>query len=151
MQKNNNLMVLLDHLEDLVASSFQFAGKVMVDKEELVELIKKIHIALPEEVKQAEWVSREKERYLEQAQEEAKRVIREAESYASRLVAEDQILIRAEDEAKKIVTEAKITAQEMESEAREYARQIMARLDDSLERTLKVVRQGREELEDHGE
>ncbi|HYH02154.1 MAG TPA: ATPase [Bacillota bacterium] len=147
MQKTNNLMLLLDHLEELASSSFQIAGKVMIDREELEELLKKIHIALPEDVKQAEWVSREKERYLEQAQEEAKRIIREAESYAERLVQEDQILVRAEDEAKKIVNEAKLTALEMETESRNYANQILERLEDSLDRTLKVVRQGREELE----
>ncbi|MGD8400845.1 MAG: ATPase [Bacillota bacterium] len=147
MQKVNNLMLLLDHLEELISSSFQFAGKVMVDREELEELIKKIHIALPEDVKQAEWVSREKERYLEQAQEEAKRIIREAEKYAQHLLQDDQIIMRAEDEAKKIIAEAKLSAAEMATEAREYASQVLARLDESLDRTLKIVRQGREELD----
>lgn len=147
MQKINNLMLLLDHLEELVSNSFQIAGKVMIDRAELEEIVKKIHIALPEDVKQAEWVSREKERYLDQAQEEAKRILREAESYAERLVQDEQILIRAEDEAAKIVNEAKLTALEMETEARNYANQVLERLEESLDRTLKVVRQGREGLE----
>jgi cell division septum initiation protein DivIVA len=147
MQKINNLMVLLDHLEELVSSSFQIAGKILIDREELDELLNKIQIALPEDIKQAEWVSREKERYLEQAQDEAKRIIREAESYAERLIQEDQILIRAEDEARKMIAEAKLTAAEIETEAKQYANQILERLEDSLDRTLKIVRQSREELE----
>ncbi|HEY8463716.1 MAG TPA: ATPase [Bacillota bacterium] len=147
MQKINNLTLLLNHLEELVASSFQIAGKVLIDRDELEELLRKIHLALPEDVKQAEWVSREKERYLEQAQEEAKRIIQEAESYAQQLVQEDQILIRAEDEAKKMINEAKLTAMEMEKEARDYANHILEQLEDNLDRTLKIVRQGREELE----
>jgi vacuolar-type H+-ATPase subunit H len=151
MQKVNNLMLLLDHLEELVSSSFQFAGKVMVDREELEELVKKIHIALPEDVKQAEWVSREKERYLDQAQEEAKKIIREAENYAQRLVQDDQIIMRAEDEAKKIIDEAKAAAQEMEQEACEYANQVLERLDQSLDRTLQIVRQGREDLSNNNQ
>jgi cell division septum initiation protein DivIVA len=147
MQKINNLTVLLDHLEELVSSSFQIAGKILIDREELDELLNKIQIALPEDIKQAEWVSREKERYLEQAQDEAKRIIREAESYAERLIQEDQILIRAEDEARKMIAEAKLTAAEIETEAKQYANQILERLEDSLDRTLKIVRQSREELE----
>jgi cell division septum initiation protein DivIVA len=147
MQKINNLMVLLDHLEELVSSSFQIAGKILIDREELDELLNKIQIALPEDIKQAEWVSREKERYLEQAQDEAKRIIREAESYAERLIQEDQILIRAEDEARKMIAEAKLTSAEIETEAKQYANQILERLEDSLDRTLKIVRQSREELE----
>jgi cell division septum initiation protein DivIVA len=147
MQKNNNLTVLLDHLEELVSSSFQIAGKILIDREELDELLNKIQIALPEDIKQAEWVSREKERYLEQAQDEAKRIIREAENYAERLIQEDQILMRAEDEARKMIAEAKLTAAEIETEAKQYADQILERLEDSLDRTLKIVRHGREELE----
>jgi cell division septum initiation protein DivIVA len=147
MQKINNLMVLLDHLEELVSSSFQIAGKIFIDREELDELLNKIQIALPEDIKQAEWVSREKERYLEQAQDEAKRIIREAENYAERLIQEDQILIRAEDEARKMIAEAKLTAAEIEAEAKQYANQILERLEDSLDRTLKIVRQSREGLE----
>jgi cell division septum initiation protein DivIVA len=147
MQKINNLTVLLDHLEELVSSSFQIAGKILIDREELDELLNKIQIALPEDIKQAEWVSREKERYLEQAQDEAKRIIREAENYAERLIQEDQILMRAEDEARKMIAEAKLTAAEIETEAKQYADQILERLEDSLDRTLKIVRHGREELE----
>ena len=147
MQKNNNLTVLLDHLEELVSSSFQIAGKILIDREELDELLNKIQIALPEDIKQAEWVSREKERYLEQAQDEAKRIIREAENYAERLIQEDQILMRAEDEARKMIAEAKLTAAEIETESTQYADQILERLEDSLDRTLKIVRHGREELE----
>ncbi len=141
-----NLLLLLDHLEKMATTNFKLAGKVWIDKEELDELIKKIRIALPDEIKEAEWVSREKERYLAQAQDEAKRILKEAENYAERLVREDQITIRAEEDSRRIINEAKRTAMEIESDALQYANQILEQLEESLDRTLKVVRKGREEL-----
>lgn len=141
-----NLLVLLERLEELTSDNFQFAGKILIDREEMEELIDKIKIALPEEVKQAEWVSREKERYLLQAQEEAKRIIKEAENYAEELIRQDRILIKAEEEARRIITEAKMMAEDIETEAHNYAHRIMKQLEDNLDRTLKIVKQGREEL-----
>ncbi|HBE78025.1 MAG TPA: ATPase [Firmicutes bacterium] len=141
-----NILLLLDHLEKLAATNFRLAGKVWMDKDELDELIKKVRIALPDEIKEAEWVSREKERYLAQAQEEAKRILREAESYAERLVREDQITTRAEEDAHRIVNDAKQTAVEIEDEALQYASQLLENLEDSLDRTIKVVHKGREEI-----
>lgn len=141
-----NFLVILDHLEELFDTKFQIAGKVMVNKDEVEELLQKIRIALPQEIKEAEWVNREKDRYLSQAQEEAKRILREAESYAERLVREDQIVSRAEEEARRILSEAKHNAADIEAGARQFANQILEQLEESLDRTLKVVRQSRDEL-----
>ena len=141
-----NLLVLLDHLEELANSSFHMAGKVLLDRDELGELIQKVRVALPEEIREAEWVSREKDRYIGQAQEEAKRIMREAESYAERLVREEQIITRAEEESRRIIGEAKRCALEIESDARKYAGQILEQFEESLDRTMKVVRKGREDL-----
>jgi Zn-finger nucleic acid-binding protein len=141
-----NIFLLLDHLEKLAATNFRMAGKVWIDKDELEELIKKVRIALPDEIKEAEWVSREKERFLAQAQEEAKRILKEAESYAERLVREDQITARAEENAHRIINDAKLTAGEIETESLQYANQLLENLEDSLDRTLTVVHKGREEL-----
>lgn len=141
-----NLLLLLDHLEKLATSSFSLAGRVWIDKEELAELIRKIQIALPEEIKEAEAVSREKERYLSQAQEEAKRILREAETYAERLVREDQIVTRAEEESRRILEEAKRTAADIETDAMQYANKILEQLEESLDRTIRIVHKGREDL-----
>ena len=141
-----NIFLLLDHLEKLAATNFRLVGKVWIDKEELEELIKKVRIALPDEIKEAEWVSREKERYLAQAQEEAKRILREAENYAERLVRDDQISVRAEEDAHRIINDAKRIAEEIETDALQYANQILENLEDSLDRTLKVVHKGREDM-----
>jgi len=141
-----NLLLLIERLQEIVNLNFQIAGKILVDREEIEELIEKIQIALPDEIKQAEWVSREKERYLQQANEEARKIISEAEAYAEELIRHDRILAKAEEEANRIIQNARMNAEEIENEARDYAQRILERLEESLDRTLKVVRQGRESL-----
>lgn len=141
-----NLLLLIERLQEIINSNFQIAGKVVLDREEIEELIEKIQIALPEEIKQAEWVSREKERYLQQANEEARKIISEAEAYAEELIRQDRILLKAEEEATRIIQNARSAAEEIETEARDYAQRVLERLEESLDRTLTVVRQGREGL-----
>ncbi len=141
-----NLFNLLDRLENLVDGKFQLAGKVWIDKEQFEELLEKIRIALPEEIKEAERLNLERERYLDQAQAEAERVLREAENYVQRLIHESQITVKAEEEADRIIDNAKRIATEIESDAYRYAAQIMEQLEQNLDRTLHIVRNGRDEL-----
>ncbi|NLY75009.1 MAG: hypothetical protein GX075_06865 [Firmicutes bacterium] len=141
-----NLILLLEHLEKLAVNNFSIAGKVLIDKDELEELINKMRMALPEEIREAEWVSREKDKYLEQAQEEAKRILREAELYAERLVREDQITAQAQEEAKRIISEARKNASQIEADALQYTNSILEQLEESLERTIRIVRKSREEI-----
>lgn len=146
-----NLLLLIERLEELVNSNFQIAGKVLIDREEMDELIHKIQIALPEEIKQAQWVSREQERYLHQAHEEAEKIIKEAEIYAKELIRQDQILTKAEEEAGRIIQVAKYTAEEIRSEACEYAKNLFDRMEDNLNRALTIVREGRDEIDTAGQ
>ena len=58
------IFTLLDTLEDLLENGrgLPFSAKVIVDKEEMLDLIKEIRIKLPDELKQAKWVKEERER-----------------------------------------------------------------------------------------
>ena len=49
---------LIDEIEDIVeaGSTLPFSSKVMVDKSEILEIIKDIRIKLPDEIKQASWI-----------------------------------------------------------------------------------------------
>ena len=61
------------------------------------------------------------------------------------------VMIRSQSELKKIahriINDAKRIAEEIETDALQYANQILENLEDSLDRTLKVVRKGREDMQ----
>jgi cell division septum initiation protein DivIVA len=141
-----NVMMLLDYLEEMATSNPHFIGKVLLDQEELAEIIEKIRTGLPEEIREAEWVAREKERYLAQAQEEANRIIREAEGYAARLVREDRITSQAEEQGQQILERTYQEAEKIKADARRFAAQVLRQLEERLEKALAIAQQGQEDL-----
>ena len=60
------IFTLLETLEDMLENSKKvpFTTRGMVDKEEMLEIIKEIRIKLPDELKQAKWVKEERQRIL---------------------------------------------------------------------------------------
>ena len=76
------IFTLLETLEDLLENSrsLPFSSKGLVDKEEMLDLIKEIRIKLPDELKQAKWVKEERQRILVEAQKEADGIVKEAEN-----------------------------------------------------------------------
>ena len=73
---------LLESLEDIIERSrnLPFSAKGVVDKEEILDLIKEIRLKLPDELKQAKWVKEERQRILVEAQKEADGIVKEAEN-----------------------------------------------------------------------
>lgn len=143
-----NLVILLDRLDQLIDSApeIPLTGKSLIDAEEALDLIDKIRNALPEEVRRAERLASEKERLLQESQVEAERIVIQAEEYVAKMVSESEIVSRAKEEANRILEEARRQARELEKDANEYADRVLSNLQSALEKTLAVIKQGREEL-----
>ena len=121
-------------------------GKSLVDTEEALELIDKIRNALPEEVKRAEWLASEKDRMLKESQAEAERIVVQAEEYVAKMVSESEIVKKAREEAQRLLEQARQDARKLEKESQEYAEGVLGNLEEALQRTMAVVKQGRENL-----
>ena len=67
------LFTLLETLEETLENSkaVPFSGKCIVEKEDILDIIKEIRLKLPDELKQAKWVKEERQRILVEAQKEA--------------------------------------------------------------------------------
>ena len=64
------IFTLLENIEDILEKSkgVPFSNKVLVDKEEILEIISELRLKLPEELKQAKWIKEERQRILVEAQ-----------------------------------------------------------------------------------
>ena len=142
-----SVMLLLDRLEETLSGRFRMAGRAWVDTESAMELVEKIRSALPDEIREAEWLTSEKERLLLEAQEEAKRMLRDAENYSAKLVQDSIVRRKAEQEAEIIMAEARQEAAAMEEEARTYAQRVMGQLAENLEKTMRVIRMHQDDME----
>ncbi|HHY23296.1 MAG TPA: ATPase [Clostridiaceae bacterium] len=142
------ILSILEALEDIVERSISLplSGRSLVDKEELLELIKEIRLKLPDDIKQAKWVKEERQRILLEAQKEANNIIQEAESKISSLVDEHEITRKAYEQANEIISNAQKNAREIRLGAREYADSILNKVEQILKDTQDVIQVNREEL-----
>jgi len=142
------ILGLIQHIEDIItsASRMPLLGKSLVDPEELLEVLEKIRVALPDEVHEAQWVVNEKERIFAEANEEARRIRREAQDYVNSLVADHRLVLEAEKQAAYIINEAQKEAQNMVAESSQYADRMLGQLEQSLQRAIEVVHSSRQEM-----
>lgn len=143
-----DVIALLDRLENLVASSARvpLTGKIITDEEAIYNILDDIRSSMPDELKQAKMVVRERDRLVEQAKIEAEQIISEAMSKAAKLASESSIVAEAKKQAQEIVDKARAVSQEISDGARLYAHDTLNSLAESLARISEAVKMGQEEL-----
>jgi len=142
------ILAILETLEDLIekAPSVPFSGKCLVDREEVLEIIKEMRLKLPDDIKQAKWVKDERQRILLEAQKEANNIIKDAENKIASLVDEHEITKKAYEQANEIISNAQKNARDIRLGTREYADSILNKVEDILRDTMEVLKMNREEL-----
>jgi len=142
------ILTVLETLEDLVegSSGVPFSGKCLVDREEVLEIIKEMRLKLPEDIKQAKWVKEERQRILLEAQKEANNILKDAENKIASLVDEHEITKKAYEQANEIVGGAQKNAREIRLGAREYADSVLNKVEEILTDATDVIKTNRSEL-----
>lgn len=142
------IFTLLEELEDLLekSKSLPFSHKSLVDKEEILEIIKEIRLKLPDELKQAKWIKEERQRILVEAQNEADGIIKEAENRIISMIDEHEITRKAYEKKVEIIETANEMSREITKGTKEYADNLLSGIEVALEDALKVIRNNREEL-----
>jgi hypothetical protein len=74
-----DVLVLIDKLDDLVhnAKGVPMTDQVRVDKEEIYDILDQMRATIPEEIKQARWIVKERQEMLAEAKREAERIVKE--------------------------------------------------------------------------
>ena len=133
------ILYLLDHLEELVGTSkrFPFSTKIMVEEDEFLDLIEQLRISIPNEVKQAQRVVKDRERIIAEAQQEAARIVETARSRAEYLISQDTVTnearVRAEDLLEQIEEKRKREIGEVEVYALEQFNLVEQALQDAAD------------------
>jgi vacuolar-type H+-ATPase subunit H len=142
------ILSILETLEDLVEKSVSvpFSGKCLVDKEEILEIVKEMRLKLPDDIKQAKWVKDERQRILMEAQKEANNMMQDAEGKIASLVDEHEITKKAYEQANEIVAAAQKNAREIRLGTKDYADSVLNKVEEILSGTLEVIKEDRQEL-----
>ena len=139
---------LLESIEDMLENSktLPFTNKAVLDKEELLDIIKEIRLKLPEELKQAKVIKEEHDRIIEKANEEAQDIVKEAENRIISMIDEHEITKKAYEQKNKIIENANDMAREISNGTKAYADNILAGVQVTLEDALKVIQNNRKEV-----
>ena len=148
-----DVLVLIDKLDELVATAknVPMTDQVRIDREELFEIIDQMRSTIPEEIKQARWIVKERQEMLAEAKRECDRLIGEAREQAVREASQTEIVKIAERQAQDIVDDARRQARETRLEMEDWADGILATLESNLDKFLTAVRRGRERLHERSQ
>ncbi|MCK9248917.1 MAG: ATPase [Solirubrobacteraceae bacterium] len=144
-----DVLVLIDKLDDLVhnAKPVPLTDQVRVDREEIFDILDQMRATIPEEIKQARWIVKERQEMLAEAKREAERIIKEGKEQQVELVSQQEVVKLAEREADDIVDEARAREREIRLGAEDYADEILNTLEVNLMKFIAAVRRGRERLQ----
>ncbi len=143
-----DVLVLIDKLDDLVHNSKQvpLTDQVRVDKEEIYDLLDQMRATIPEEIKQARWIVKERQEMLAEAKREAERILVEARERQDQLIAEQEVTREAERAAEDIIEDARAREREIRLGAEDYADDVLHSLEENLSKFISAVQRGRDRL-----
>ncbi|MGH9077322.1 MAG: hypothetical protein ACRDY0_07700 [Acidimicrobiales bacterium] len=141
--------ILLRRVIELVAATrtLPLSSSVKLDnKDEVLEMLENAAERLPQEVKQARWMIKEREEYLHKVQREGEDILEAARLRAERMVQRTEIVREASHTARRLVETAEEDASRLRLEAEDYCDQKLAAFEIVLDRTAKTVHAGRQKL-----
>ena len=145
-----DIIFLLERLESQIATGtgLPVTGKVLVDRDAILDLIDQLRVAIPEEVSAAKRINTEGERIIEKAHDEATRIVSRAQEQAAFLIGERGLTETAQAEGRRIVEQAEDVAAGIRGGADDYANQILQGLHDEVVKALAGIKKGIEVLDD---
>lgn len=120
---------------------------IKIEGEPLLDLLYDARERLPDELRAARWLLRDREEHLESQRLEGEEIIALARSRAERLVERTEVVRSAEQRAQRILAEAKAEARQMRRETEDFCDARLASLEGILDRTRGVVATGRARLQ----
>ncbi len=128
------------------AKSVPLSASVLISKDEVVELLEAAVERLPDEMRQARWMLKERDEFLAKTRREGEEILDAARVRAERMVQRTEIVRQANQTAARTVEAAQEDARHLRHQAEDYCDQKLAAFEIVLERTTKQVRAGREKL-----
>jgi uncharacterized protein (DUF3084 family) len=135
------------------AKSMPLSSSVLVNREEIMELLEAARGELPDEIKQARWVVKDREELLTKARRDGEAVLQKAREERARMLSEEEVVRGAQEEAQQILAEAREQARQLRLEAEDYVDAKLAQYEIALDKTWKElqksiaqVQRGRDKL-----
>ena len=128
------------------ARSVPLSDQVRLDREAMIRALQQIKGELPEELRTARWMIRERETFIARTREKAEQLRRDASERASELVGDSHVLAEAVEEANVLVRQAEGDSRRIRLEAEDFAEERLQHLEILFANLLKQIRESRAEF-----
>jgi hypothetical protein len=136
-------------IRDTIANAkpLPLSTTVRVERDEVLDLLDEGLQQLPEELKAARWLLKEREEFLDKVRHEADEIVDQARDRAERMVQRTEVVKASEQRAYQILDNAEAEARRLRHEVEDFCDQKLASFEIVLERTMKLVSSGRAKLQ----
>ena len=139
---------ILEEVIDTIASApnVPLSSTPRIDRDHTVALLQDALSCLPEEIRQARWMLKERAEFMAKTQREADEIIEAARVQAERMVQRTEVVRAAESRARQILEAADADSRRLKNETEDFLDRRLASFEILLDRLSRTVSQGRERL-----
>ncbi|MEP7054288.1 MAG: hypothetical protein ABI912_03485 [Actinomycetota bacterium] len=143
-----DIQAKLDALTEMVetARSMPMSASCIVNRTDMLTLLDEVREMLPAELREAQFVIRDRDEVIDEGQRRAERILADAEAERDRLVSETEVVRQAEREADRVIDDANESARRMQMEVDDYVDAKLANFEVVLHKVLTAVERGRDKL-----
>ncbi len=133
---------------DIVANAptMPLSSSPRIDRDEVVELLDRALASMPDELRQARWMLKERQEFVNKTRREANEMLEAARVQAERMVQRTEVVRAAETRARQVVETAESDARRLKLETEDFLDQRLASFEILLDKLSKTVGAGRQKL-----
>lgn len=139
---------LLRRAIDIIADAptMPLSSSPRIDRDEIIELLDEALARLPEELRQARWMLKERQDFVAKTKREANEMLEAARVQAERMVQRTEVVRAAEARARQVVDTADNDSRRLKLETEDFLDQRLASFEILLDKLGKTVATGRQKL-----
>ncbi|MCU0260685.1 MAG: hypothetical protein MUE78_06680 [Ilumatobacteraceae bacterium] len=139
---------LIRRAVDIIATAptMPLSSSPRIDRDEMIELLEEALARLPDELREARWMIKERQEFVARARREADELREAARVQAERMVQRTEVVRAAEQRARQVMETANADASRLKLETEDFLDQRLGSFEILLDRLQKTVALGRQKL-----
>ena len=139
---------LLRRAIDIVATAptMPLSSSPRIDRDEIIELLEESLNRLPEELRQARWMLKERHDFVNKTRREADELTEAARVRAERMVQRTEVVRASEQRARQVMETAETDSRRLKHETEDFLDQRLGSFEILLDKLAKTVHTGRQRL-----
>ena len=139
---------LLRRAVDIIATAptMPLSSSPRIDRDEIIELLEEALARLPDELRQARWMLKERQEFVAKTRREADELLEAARLRAERMVQRTEVVRAAEQRARQVMETAEADARRLRHETEDFLDQRLGSFEILLDKLQKTVNAGRQRL-----